>query len=176
MEDKTRILQTPVGKTAAALKANIAAAEAMATATPAIRNAGNLKTIPIGYCGKKAQETDHIYGTGLLWTTDTVHEVQLDKAALLLNHPDVWYDTRPAASRKNDPVRPVVAPNNRTQDGEIFTASIALPQNFEELTPTELDVFSVRNFNVPLDMTEPIEALREKVRSLVEHSKFDELR
>lgn len=134
------------------------------------------KNIPIGYCGQKEQETDHLYGTGLVWyrDQDTVHDVPVDKAALLLNHPDVWFDTRSEAVQVKKPIEVVPPPNKRTQDEEISTAEVALPQNFEELSTEELDAFSVRNFNVSLDVKEPIEALREKVRSLVEHSKFDE--
>lgn len=133
------------------------------------------KTIPIGYCGKKEQETDHLYGTGLVWEPDTIHDVPVDKAALLLNHPDVWFDTRSDKAKDKNPVEPVEPQNKRTVDEEITTASIDLPQNFEELTFQELDAFSVRNFNVSLEEATPMETLRDEVRQLVDRTKFDSM-
>lgn len=134
----------------------------MATAAP--------KTIPIGYCGKKDEETDHLYGTGLVWNPGTVHDVPADKAALLLNHPDVWYDTRTPEVQAKKPVAPVAAAPKRTAEEEVTTAEVDLPRNFEELSIPELDAFSVRNFNISLDQTQPIEKLREEVRANVERT------
>jgi hypothetical protein len=81
-----------------------------------------MENIPIRYVGKKPEETDHTYGTGLTWTQeDNVKDVPADKAALLLNHPDVWADARAAKEQKKDPVKPVEPPKKMGRDEPIMT-------------------------------------------------------
>ena len=158
-------------KADAAVKAE---ADAAARAQPILHAPGNIKTIPIGYCGQKEQETDHLYGTGLVWGKDSVHEVPLDKAVLMLGHPDVWYDTRPEAIKAKKQVNPVAARSQRIHGEEEQTAAHQLPHDFDTMTAAQLDAVSVRNFNVSLDVKEPIATLRSQVRWLVERSKFNQ--
>jgi hypothetical protein len=51
-----------------------------------------MNTLKVRYVGKKDQETDHLYGTGITWVgLGDVHEVPLTAwAGKMSRHPDVW--------------------------------------------------------------------------------------
>lgn len=72
-------------------------------------------TVKVEYVGLKDQETDHLYGTGIVWTgKGDVQEVPAAAWARMKVHVDVWReaDEQPAAEpqasepQKRGPGRP----------------------------------------------------------------------
>jgi hypothetical protein len=131
-----------------------------------------MKTIPIGYHGKKELKDDPVAGTGLTWTQGEVHDVPIEKASLLLAHPDVWYDARDKKSRKKDPVDPTepqkLGPLDPDQD-----LSAAKPAPLELVDTTEKAVtFAKSNFNVDLDPELTLEEMHTEIRTHMDRTKF----
>lgn len=80
------------------------------------------ESVQVEYVGLKDQETDHLYGTGLVWVgKGDVKAVPADKWARMKVHADVWREvgTKPAAA----PVVPVTkmlpAPLDTLTDPEV---------------------------------------------------------
>lgn len=50
-----------------------------------------MSTVQVEYVGKKPEETDCLYGTGLTWVgLGSKHDVPLEAWEKMLAHPDVW--------------------------------------------------------------------------------------
>ena len=110
--------------------------------------------ILIGYCGQKPEQADTVAGTGLVWKPGTTHQVPRAIAAVLLNHPDVWFDARPEA--KADPVLPA----KRDRDAEMTEEEREVLQapplvRLDQMTEEQLRQFAVRTYGerMPPDMS-----------------------
>ena len=97
--------------------------------------------IPIRYVGKKPEETDHTYGTGITWHTDEIHDVPVDKACFLLNHPDVWEDARPKGAIKKAPVQPAEPVRQYAKDEDIV-----IPSNLPSMDADALRTYVLQNW------------------------------
>lgn len=129
--------------------------------------------IPIGYCGQKNLEVDHLYGTDLVWEPGTVHEVDPKKAALLLRHPDVWFDTRSEDEQKKHPV-PIATPT--FEPGQF---KYRQPESEDRREPPLINFDSVedkgvlaefaqKNYNIELDKRMTLANMKAVVRSHVQ--------
>lgn len=131
-----------------------------------------MKTIPIGYHGKKELKDDPVAETGLTWTQGQVHQVPIEKAARLLAHPDVWFDARKKEKQEKDPVDPVepekLGPLDPDQD-----LSAPKPVPLELVNTTEKAIaFAKSNFNVDLDPELTLEAMHGEIRTHMDRQKF----
>ena len=107
----------------------------------------SVPTIPIRYVGKKAEETDHLYGTGIAWTgKGDVQQVPIDKAPLLLAHEDVWEDARSAAVRKKQKLGEAkfIPERYREEDDPVPVAAQVHLMPLEDLTRYALVTFGER--------------------------------
>jgi len=125
-----------------------------------------MNTVPIRYVGKKPEETDHLYGTGLTWRgKHSVQQVPRDKAPLLLAHADVWRDARSPVLRKKDPIEPTQGTPLRYQE-EDPGLSPMVPK--VHLMPAhDLAVYALTEFNERLDPSLPEAQLRAEVVRLM---------
>ncbi len=140
-----------------------------------MKNFSKRDKIPIGYCGQKAREIDHLYGTGLVWVKDeqTIHRVSPDKAALLLRHPDVYFDARAELEIEEKPLASVQPPN-RMMTESLPVEALGLPRNFEEMDKAALTQLGLRLFNMRFDDDEPDDQIRAAIRQGVDRMRFDE--
>lgn len=134
-------------------------------------------TIPIGYCGLKEREVDHLYGTGLVWIKEerTVHNVPEDVASKLLRHADVYFDARPDFMQEEAPIEPSEPQNKQISEASLPVEALGLPRNFESMTKEQLVSLSHRYFNVPLDENETIDSMRAAIRQNVDRMRFEEI-
>jgi hypothetical protein len=105
------------------------------------------KTIPIRYIGKKIEETDHLYGTGITWFGyGDVQPVPKYEAAFLLFHTDIFADDRNKADQAKDPIIPgrPKAPY-RDIDNELPTANLVY------MTKEAMAQYHERNFRERID-------------------------
>lgn len=123
------------------------------------------KTIPIEYVGLKEEgETDHLYGTGITWAQrGDVRHVPEDKAALLLNHADVWADARSEAAQKKSPIEPAVhvAPRLDEQVEEHNPAKIHL------MPKEDLQRYALVEYNERIDPTLSESEMRAEITRLM---------
>lgn len=103
--------------------------------------------IAIGYCGLKPEQDDPVAGTKLVWCKGIVHEVNRAQAAILLNHPGIWFDAR--EHKHLDPVKPSTL-DRRTlelETPEHLQASILPPMvRMDKMTEPELRRFAIREY------------------------------
>lgn len=68
-------------------------------------------SVLVEYVGLKPEETDHLYGTGIVWRgAGDVHEVPAKNWALMKKHVDVWREVTAAASPLAAAPSPAPAP------------------------------------------------------------------
>lgn len=106
------------------------------------------QTVPIKYVGAKAQKSDNVANTGLVWTPGQVHFVPPSDAFLLMKHPDVWvvpadFDVADVGVALGE------LPNKRPETPE-EEASDPLPR-LEQMTKQEIALFSHRRFGLSMD-------------------------
>lgn len=118
-------------------------------------------TIPLRYVGKKDFETDHLYGTNITWRRGEVHDVPANKAALLLQHTDVWADARATSKQKKEPVPPAEPTKKATKPEETPAA------NFATMNLEGLRHYAQVNFNEYLPDDMAVEDARARVVELV---------
>lgn len=131
-----------------------------------------MNTIPIGYCGQKPSKTDMTYETGLTWTKDDIHEVPVEKAALLLNHPDVWFDARTAKAREKSPIAKKKAksrgPLEEVEDPSAVPTPMHLIDSIEKAT-----TFAKQNFNIDLDQSLTLDEARAEIQKHMDRKRFE---
>ena len=133
--------------------------------------------IPIGYCGKKDSETDHLYGTNLTWTPGDVHPVPLSIAVKLLKHEDVYYDARPdegedapgdlAAMAKDAQKDNAPAKTEADDLDEQHTHELAPLVSLEAMNKADIVAYAHRHFGVELPASETKAAMIEQVRGMM---------
>lgn len=131
-----------------------------------------MKTIPIGYCGQKPSKTDTTYETGLTWTKDDVHEVPVEKAALLLNHPDVWFDARTEKAQAKAPVEPVSPKSRGPLEEAEDPAAVPTPMHLID-TIEKAATFAKQNFNIDLDQSLTIDEARAEIQKHMDRKRFE---
>lgn len=133
--------------------------------------------IPIGYCGQKEREHDHLCGTGLVWIAEegTVHEVSREAAEKLLRFPGVYFDARPEFEQEEDPLEPAAKVNKAITEADMPVEALDLPRNFESMEKPQLMELSLRFFNSPLDENETVDSMRAAIRQNVDRMRFDEM-
>lgn len=113
--------------------------------------------LSVKYIGKRAQYTDGTYGTRITFVQGESRLVPLDKARLMLNHPDVYVpgvDDAPVA---------VVPVDTKEQDNvQDMRDAIA------NMDKAALESYAKTYFKIDLDKRKGVESLRSQVTMLVD--------
>ncbi|MDS1141718.1 hypothetical protein RE432_14850 [Pusillimonas sp. SM2304] len=115
----------------------------------------NRALVPVEYVGKKAEKTDNVAGTGLVWTPGQIHYVPPLMAQKLAKHPDVWRIAEDAAV-DDDPAR-IGLVVTQTDAGlqstvvdekkpEVTPQTFDLP-NLQGMTRSDIAAYAAANFN-----------------------------
>lgn len=123
-----------------------------------------MDTIKIGYCGKKPEEIDHLYGTNLVWHPGVVHDVPREQAKLLLQHEDVWFDARKKKEREKDPI---VAEHPKSPRYEDDGSDVPPPAKVHLMPKADLLRYAEMNFGERLDGEQSEAVIRAQVNRLV---------
>lgn len=136
----------------------------------------------IQYIGYRPSFRDHLYGTGLVFTTGQVRNVPDELARKLLRHHDL-FTAAEAASASQEPETPPQAP--ATLDDEAVQAVEAankakqeekeqeskvqdLHDTINTMDKAALEAFARENYRQELDKRQSLAKLRDQVRGFVE--------
>jgi hypothetical protein len=115
--------------------------------------------VSVKYIGKRAQYTDGTYGTRILFIQGESRLVPIDKARLMLKHPDVYVPGEADAVAAVIPEEQAKKPDDETQD---MRDAIAI------MDKVALEAYAKTNFRVNIDRRKNVEALRAEVTGLVD--------
>jgi hypothetical protein len=120
--------------------------------------------VGIKYVGKKEKHTDHLYGTGLAWVLDQVHNVSDAVADKMAVHTDIYFLCKPAEG----------APEAEVTDHA--------PPEQEELQPIlphldgmgkdELVTYAQQHFGENMSKSMKVENMRARVLNLIQARGF----
>lgn len=128
-----------------------------------------MQTIAIKYVGKKPSKVDNVAETGLVWLPGQVHEVPVVKAAIMLQHPDVWAADKPISPQAHDTLAEVakaeIEKQKKARDKEDEKRDIALvKKNLGEMkNKTEIIDYAKKEFGIDLDPREKRAQLERRV-------------
>lgn len=123
-----------------------------------------MTSIPLEYVGMKDEESDHLYGTGIIWVgKGDIKDVPADKAPLLLAHPDVWRDARPAATRKKSPITPEMPTSKLHEE----PTDLPVAAKIHLMESKDLAIYAQTQFNEFLDPAKPEPELRQEIVRLM---------
>ena len=113
--------------------------------------------LSVKYIGKRAEYTEGAYGTRIHFLQGESRMVPVDKARLMLKHPDVYAPGVPDAVI-------AVLPEVKTEDDptQDMRDSIAI------MDKAALEAYAKTNFRVDIDKRRSIETLRTEVTGLVD--------
>ena len=115
--------------------------------------------VSVKYIGKRAQYTDGTYGTRILFIQGESRLVPIDKARLMLKHPDVYVPGEADAVAAVIPEEQAKKPDDETQD---MRDAIAI------MDKVALEAYAKTNFRVNIDRRKNVGALRAEVTGLVD--------
>ena len=119
--------------------------------------------VGIKYVGKKEKHTDHLYGTGLTWVLDQVHNVPDEIADRMAVHTDIYFLCKPF---KDEPVAEVTEPVIIEQDYKP-----PLPQ-LDYMGKDELVTYAQQHFGENLSKSMKVENMRARVLNLIQARGF----
>ena len=115
--------------------------------------------VSVKYIGKRLEYTDGTYGTRIHFVQGESRLVPLDKARLMLKHPDVYAPGEADAPIAVMPEAKDKKPDEETQD---MRDSIAI------MDKAALETYAKTNFRINIDKRKNVEALRAEVTGLVD--------
>jgi len=115
--------------------------------------------IGIKYIGKRTTHTDNLYGTGLVWAPDQVHNVEDGVAAKMLAHTDTYENAKTVKGEKQATAK--VIPEEKDEHDEV-----PLP-NLEIMDKEALQNFAQLHYGEQLDGRMTVSTMRDRISSLV---------
>lgn len=136
--------------------------------------------IAVEYIGYRPSFRDHLYGTGLVFTTGQVRNVPAELARKLLRHHDLFKEGTPADVEQTEPpkteptlddeaVQAVEAANKAKQEEKDQESKVQdLHDTINTMDKTALEAFARENYRQELDKRLSLPKLRDQVRGFVE--------
>ncbi len=115
--------------------------------------------VSVKYIGKRPEYTDGTYGTRIRFLQGESRLVPLDKARLMLKHPDVYVPGEADAPIAVIPEQAVKKPDEESQD---MRDAIAI------MDKAALEVYAKTTFRIEIDKRRSVETLRSQVTGLVD--------
>ncbi len=110
------------------------------------------KQIPIRYVGPKDSDSDHLYGSKVVFTKGKIALVPDWAAARLLQHPE-FEDARPKGER-GKPINAVRVPDPAELEQErMDLEQIEAHVNIEPMTRDQMAAYAMRTYGVRVDAT-----------------------
>lgn len=113
--------------------------------------------ISVKYTGKRAEYTDGTYGTRILFKQGESRMVPLEKARLMLKHPDVY-----VSGDADAPLAIVQEPKQEADDVQDMRDAIA------NMGKDALSAYAKSHYNIKIDKRKDVGALRSEVTGLVD--------
>ncbi len=113
--------------------------------------------LSVKYIGKRAQYTDGTYGTRITFVQGESRLVPLDKARLMLNHPDVY-----VLGVEDAPVAVVPVDTKEQDNVQDMRDAIA------NMDKAALESYAKTYFKIDLDKRKAVDTLRSQVTMLVD--------
>jgi len=113
--------------------------------------------LSVKYIGKRAEYTDGTYGTRIAFVQGESRMVPLDKARLMLKHPDVY-----VAGEDDAEVAHCASPVTEADEAQDMRDAIGL------MDKDALTTYAKTHFNMDIDRRKGIQTLRTEVVGLVD--------
>ena len=113
--------------------------------------------VSVKYIGKRPEYTDGTYGTRIHFLQGESRQVPVDKARLMLKHPDVYVPGEADAV-----VAVIPEPQSEEDDVQDMRDSIAI------MDKGSLEAYARTHFRIELDKRHSVEKLRTQVTGLVD--------
>lgn len=125
----------------------------------------NATLIPVKYVGKRDSYADGTYGTRIVWAKGETQLVPADKAELMLRHPDVYVK---GETTKDTSVAKVEEPKKKDKKESEEDQAQELRDAVQAMNKAALQQYAKTNFQIDLDKSKPVAALRSEVIGLID--------